>query len=324
VAWPAATAVLVLLAAVPAAAQEGSEPTASTYTPPRTPDGQPDIQGYYNGTDTTSIEPTGFMGYGESASGVRTGAYDGFWGADRPSSAQVWLTPGATAPTKAGGAPAAPAAAANNAPQRRPSRTDSPDGSIPFQPWARAKKIEYIKGQVGDPRGAASIDVLDPILRCLPAAPPRGTIGVYAYNGVQFLQPPGHVVIVTEWNHQARIIPLDGRPHLSKNVKLWTGDSRGRWEGNTLVVDVTNTNGRSWMDQTGSFYSDALHVVERFTIVDKDRMQYEATIEDSNVYTRPWKFYATFNRAEQSDYELFEYACAEGNRAVDNALIKDK
>ncbi len=149
-------------------------------------------------------------------------------------------------------------------------------------------------------------------------------IGVYAYNGVQFLQPPGHVVILTEWNHQARIIPLDGRPHLSKNIKLWTGDSRGRWEGNTLVVDWTNSNGRTWMDQTGSFHSDAIHVVERFTIVDKNTMRYEASIEDAKVYTRPWKFYASFDRTEQADYELYEYACAEGNRSVENSLIKDK
>ncbi len=314
----AATAALVLLAALPAAGQEGSEPAGSTYSPPRTPDGQPDIQGYYNGTDTTSFEPQGFLGYGQGPAGTATGSYDRFWGADRPSSSAIWLTPGTT--NVPAGAPAAP----SGPPTRRPSRTDAPDGSIPYQPWAREKKLEYIKGQVGDPKGAASIDVLDTVLRCLPAGVPRSTIGVYAYNGVQFLQPAGHVVILTEWNHQARIIPLDGRPHLSKNIKLWNGDSRGHWEGNTLVVDWTNSNGRPWMDQTGSFHSDAIHIVERFTIVDQHSMKYEATIEDAKVYTRPWKFYANFDRAEQPDYELFEYACTEGNRAVDNALIKDK
>ncbi len=311
-AW-AATAALVLLAAMPAAGQEGSEPSAtSTYTPPRTPDGQPDIQGYYNGTDTTSIEPSGFLGYGESKTGARTGAYDGVWGADRPSQA--------AARTGAPAAPATPAAAA--AAPRRPSRTDAPDGTIPFQPWARAQKLEYIKGSVGDPRGAPSIDVMDPVMRCLPAGVPRMPIGVYAYNGVQFLQPAGHVVILSEWNHLYRIIPLDGRPHLSKNIKLWMGDSRGHWEGNTLVVDWTNSNGRPWMDQTGSFHSDAIHVVERFNIVDQHTMKYEASIEDAKVYTKPWKFYATYSRAEQADYELFEYACTEGNLAVQNALMK--
>ncbi len=302
----AATAALVLLTAMPAAGQEGSDPTASTYSPARTPDGQPDIQGYYNGTDTTALEPGGFQGYGGN-----TGFYDSVWGGDRPSAAAGRGAPPAQPPA---GQPA----------QRPPvrSRTDAADGSIPFQPWARAQKLEYIKGQVADPRGAASIDVLDPVLRCLPAGVPRSTIGVYGYNGVHFLQPAGHVVILSEWNHLYRIIPLDGRPHLSSNVKLWMGDSRGHWEGNTLVVDWTNSNGRTWMDQTGSFHSDNIHVVERFTIVDANTMKYEAAIEDAKVYTKPWKFYATFNRAEQADYELFEYACTEGNLAVQNALQK--
>ncbi len=305
-----AAAALVLVAAMPAMGQEGAaQPTAPAYSPSRTPDGQPDIQGYYYGTGTGLIEPAGFLGYGESSTGASTGAYDGVWGADRPSQAAA-RTAAPTAPAAAGAQP------------RRPSRTDEPDGSIPYQPWARAKKLEYIKGSVGDPRGAASIEMMDPVMRCLAAGVPRMTVGVYAYNGVQILQPAGHVVILSEWNHLYRIIPLDGRPHLSPNIKLWMGDSRGHWEGNTLVVDWTNSNGKTWLDQTGTFHTDAIHVVERFTIVDKDTMKYEALIDDASVYTRPWKFYTTFGRAEQPDYELFEYACTEGNRAVENALIK--
>ncbi len=311
-------AVLALLGVGPAFGQEGSaEPKTPTYSPARTPDGQPDIQGYYYGSGTGLIEPVGFYGYGESSTGVNTGAYDGVWGADRPSQAAArTATPGAPATPPAA---AAPGAAGQ---QRRPSRTDSADGSIPYQPWAREKKIEYIKGSVGDPRGAASLDMMDPVMRCLAAGVPRMTTGVYAYNGVQILQPAGYVVILAEWNHLYRIIPLDGRPHLNSKVKLWMGDSRGHWEGNTLVVDWTNSNGRTWLDQTGSFHSDAIHVIERFTIVDKDSMKYEATVEDPGIFSRPWKYLGSFNRAEQADYELFEYACTEGNRAVENALAK--
>jgi hypothetical protein len=298
------------IAPIGLAAQEGNTvSTPPAYSPQRTSDGQPDIQGYYYGTGTGLIEPSGFFGYGESSTGVSTGAYDGVWSADRPGR----TTNRTAAPPAPGSSDGAP---------RRPSRTDSPDGSIPYQPWSRARKLEYIKGSVGDPRGAASIEMMDPVMRCLPAGVPRMTTGVYSYNGVQILQPAGYVVILAEWNHLYRIIPLDGRPHLSSNVRLWMGDSRGRWEGNTLVVDWTNSNGRTWLDQTGSFHSDAIHVVERFTIVDKDSMRYEATVEDPSVFSRPWKYLGSFNRAEQPDYELYEYACAEGNRAVDNALIK--
>ena len=88
--------------------------------------------------------------------------------------------------------------------------------------------------------------------------------------------------------HAYRIIPTDGRPHVGENITLWQGDSRGRWDGTTLVVDVTNQNAKPWLDQAGNFYSDAARVVERFTMIDRDTIHYQATIEDPNVYTRPW------------------------------------
>ena len=119
----------------------------------------------------------------------------------------------------------------------------------------------------------------------------------------------------TSTEHAFRVIPLDGRPHLAENIKLWRGDSRGRWEGNTLVVDVTNHDARTWFDQAGAYHSDALHVVERFTFVDANTINYEATLEDPKAYTRPWKIAFTHKRTAEQGYEILEDACYEGLHA---------
>jgi hypothetical protein len=123
--------------------------------------------------------------------------------------------------------------------------------------------------------------------------------------------------------HETRIIPMDGRPR--SNIRQWNGDSRGRWEGNTLVVDTTNYNNKGWIATNaatgrikGIPQSEALHVIERFTRVDADTIQYEVTVEDPNVYTRPWKVAFPFSR--DPDAQLFEYACHEGNYAMTNTL----
>ncbi len=143
--------------------------------------------------------------------------------------------------------------------------------------------------------------------------------------GYQILQSPGYVVILYEMIHEARIIPLDGRPHLPQSIRQWNGDSRGRWEGNTLIVEVTNYNDRGSIGTNiatrgmrGIPQSEALHVVERFTLVDADTIHYEVTIEDPNVYTSPWKVSMPLNR--DTSYQLFEYACHEGNYGLPNSL----
>ena len=140
------------------------------------------------------------------------------------------------------------------------------------------------------------------------------------FGEFQILQPPGHVVFLIAFSHSYRVVPLDGRPHLADDIKLFMGDSRGRWEGNTLVVDVTNNNDRTWLDGIGSFHSDALHVVERFTVVDATTIDYEATIEDTKVYTRPWTLALRLERVHEKDYELWEEACYEGERDVPHIL----
>jgi hypothetical protein len=144
-------------------------------------------------------------------------------------------------------------------------------------------------------------------------------------SGYQILQSPGYVAIVYEMIHEARIIPLEGRPHLGSGFRLWNGDSRGHWEGNTLVVDITNYNDKGSVATNIATQrvraipqSEDLHVVERFTRVDENTINYEATIEDPKVFTSPWKVAMPLHR--EPEYQMFEYACHEGNHAVPNTL----
>jgi hypothetical protein len=204
---------------------------------------------------------------------------------------------------------------------RRPMIFDPPDAMIPLQPWAIAKRDEVMSSQ-------DKVQFLDPRIRCLQAGVPRGNLPVF-YNSYQILQQPGQVVILYEWNHMTRVIPFDGRPHLPAAVKLANGDSRGHWEGDTLVVDVSNFNDETWVVGHGApgegqppssltsghgvFHSDQLHVTERFTMTDLNTIHYEATIEDSKVFTRPWKFGLDAFVRGKPDHQLFEYACHEGN-----------
>ena len=109
-------------------------------------------------------------------------------------------------------------------------------------------------------------------------------------------------------------------PHVGNAIKLWQGDSRGHWEGDTLVVDVTNSNGLTWLDNAGNFYSDALHMVERFTLVDADTIHYEARVEDPTVYIRPWTMALALIRNKEPGFELLEQACHEGNHSVESGL----
>jgi hypothetical protein len=145
-------------------------------------------------------------------------------------------------------------------------------------------------------------------------------------NGTQILQVPGYVVIRHEMIHETRMIPLDGRPHVSSAIRSYMGDSRGHWEGTTLVVETTNFNGRTGAQPIPVAEpaahllttSDALRLVERFTRTGADTIQYEVTISDPKTWVRPWKVAFPFRR--EPTYGMFEYACHEGNYAIRNIL----
>jgi len=195
---------------------------------------------------------------------------------------------------------------------------DPPDGRIPYQPWARAKRQEVFDNH----RNLTKWEYVDPHLRCFPSGVPR----VFYQGTFQFVQPPGYVVILQEFNHGSRIVPLDGRPHVGDTIKLWMGDSRGHWEGNTLAVEVTGNNDKTWFDIVGDFHSDSLRITERYTYVDPDTISYEATFEDPNVYTRPFKMALAFGRTvsgeEAKSYELLESACYEGDRNMQRMPVQ--
>jgi hypothetical protein len=200
---------------------------------------------------------------------------------------------------------------------RPPTRrvVDPADGRIPYQPWAAAKQKE-VQDNVDNPTKPQHVDTQ---AHCLLEGPVR----VFIHSGFQILQPAGYVIFFAEQNDETRIVPLDNRPHVGQDIKLWQGDSRGHWEGNTLVIDVTNVKAKSRLDMVGNFYSPSAHFVERLTVVDDQTINYEATITDPTVYTRPWKLTAHFVRRfpNGSDYELYEDACHEGERTADDLVI---
>jgi hypothetical protein len=168
------------------------------------------------------------------------------------------------------------------------------DGKIPYLP-AAAQERDTLRAHQKDPAADCA----------LPGVPRQ----MYAPAAFQILEPPGSVVILFETSHAYRVIPTDGRPHLPTDIKLNEGDSRGHWEGDTLVVDVTNQNDKTWFDMAGNFHSDAIHVIERFTPAGANTINYEATIEDPKTYTRPWKIAFPIIRVTKPGYEITERAC---------------
>jgi hypothetical protein len=177
---------------------------------------------------------------------------------------------------------------------------DPSDGVIPYQPWAKVER---------DLRRLPQSSYDDPESHCFLAGVPRQMY----LNVHQILQTPTSVLILYEFAHAVRMIPLDGRSHLSPGVRLWEGDSVGHWEGDTLVVDTTNNNGSSWLGQTGDFVSDAAHHVERFTMTALNTINYQVTITDPKVLARPFTMAFPLARVGGADYQLLEYACHEEN-----------
>ena len=196
---------------------------------------------------------------------------------------------------------------------------DPTDGRVPVRPTAEARR-DYNRAHEGD--SYAYMSVWD---RCISRGVPGSMFPAGYNNAYRIFQTPDHVAILYEMIHDARIITLDGGPRVDKNVRLWMGDSRGRWEGNSLVVEVANYNGKGWIASNGAArrikgipHTENLKVVERFTRTGKDTIEYEVTIEDPEIYTRPWKIAMPLTADPR--YEMYEYACHEGNSAVELAL----
>lgn len=184
---------------------------------------------------------------------------------------------------------------------------DPPDKMIPYLPWARVRRDEVRDHQMHP--NNAQIDTRN---RAWPDGLPR--ISYYFVNAFQILQPKGDVLVLYESQHEFRHIPLDGRPQIDDGVKLWMGSSRGRWVGNTLVVNVANISDRVRLSVAGDFASDRLTITEYWTWLDRNTIKHRATLTDPQVYTRPFTVAMTIRRLERPGYELMEYAGVEGER----------
>jgi hypothetical protein len=188
---------------------------------------------------------------------------------------------------------------------RAPSRvSDPPDGQVPFQPWARAVQQDFLANFHNPVRP----EYIEPLARCAPAGVPKS----FMWHGYEVRQYPGYVLFI--FGSGSRIIHLDGKPHLPDNIKLWNADSRGHWEGNTLVVDVANNNAKARFGRTGEFASENVHVEERYIFDNAGkRYNYVATITDPTVYTRPWSVTIPARRytaADEPDGWHFDVALA--------------
>jgi hypothetical protein len=301
--------VLLLPVSLGAQVPETTVGAKPAWTAPRTADGQPDLQGTWtNGTVTPFERPAAqadkpFLTEEEAAAVDRQAA-------ERRANPDRSRRPG-----DVGGDNEAFVDRDYKVTSTRQTSlvVDPPDGRVPILPAAEQQRAFNVTS-------VDSYERMSPWDRCITRGP-TALFPTGSNNGYQIIQTPTYVVIVHEMIHEARVIPLDGRPHTSPNVRLWSGDSRGRWEGATLVVDTTNFHDKGWITThagsgrlRGVPHSEALHLVERFTRVDADTIAYSMTIDDPNVYARPWTFSIPLTRNDT--YQIFEYACHEGNQAT--------
>ena len=293
-------------------------------TIPRTPEGHPDLQGVWDFRTITTMQRAqrfgdkAFLTEEEAAAlelekvtadnaapedrqpsggAFPTGGRTVGAGVDEQSVASVWFDDG----IRFGGAGVIPS-------RRTSLIIDPPNGRIPY-PASDTPRQRRRGQRVLD--GPEDLGLGTRCLQSLTAGPPMRP-GPYN-NNLQIFQAPGYVVFLHEMMHDARVVPLDGRPTLPDQMRQWMGDSRGYWDGDTLVVETTNYNDK------GSQYraNVGLHVEERYTLASAETINYQFTVTDPTVFERPWT--ATFP-FKKSDGQLYEYACHEGNYALPNTL----
>jgi hypothetical protein len=189
--------------------------------------------------------------------------------------------------------------------QDHPARKGEPGGQgvvegneIPYQPWALAKKKENLNSRAS----------LDSEAKCYQLGVPRIT---YSGHPFQIFQSAAadKITILYEYAHTNRFIYTKNTTHPRGPIEWWMGDSRGHWEGDTLVVDNVHFNDQTWFDEAGNFHSEDLHVVERYTLTDADHINYEVTIEDPKVFTKPWKMNMILYRHKEKNFQLLDYEC---------------
>jgi len=282
---------------------------AQTKKQARTPDGRPDLQGIWDYRSATPLErPRQFTGK-EFMTADEVAEYeqralereDGRPPDDPRTEQSVhpawWLDYGKTVVKT----------------RRTSLIVDPPDGKIPLQTEEGKERAAARRAAAQTHGPADSYENRGLFERCLTRGVPDGMLPGPYNNNLQIYQTPGYVVLFTEMIHDARIVPMDGRPHDTSGVRRWMGDSRGRWDGDTLVIDTIN-----FTDQTNFRGAGAnLHLVERFTRVDADTLEYRFTVEDPTTWTRPW---TVAYPMVKTDGPIFEYACHEGNYGLADIL----
>ena len=291
------------------------------WTPPRTPWGDPDIQGIFTTDDELGVpfeRPEQFAGratvtdeeFAQRLSQSRQQA---------EADAEEVVVPRSGGGAEGGGGTGPPSHwIERGKPSRRTSIvTDPADGRIPYlNDEARQRSAAAVNARTSGRSPFDGPEAMDLYDRCIRRGFPHLIFPTIYDNTSQIVQGPGFVSIRYEMIHDARVIPLDGRAHLSSRVRQHFGDSRGRWEGDTLVVDVTNFPTR-WINYRGA--GALLHVTERFRRVDDNTVRYEVTVEDPSTFSRPWTAALSLKK-DGRQVQVPEYACHEGNYAMKNIL----
>jgi len=293
---------LVLFAAGIAIAQA---PKPKAYVPPKTPWGDPDLQGLWPGSVNIPLQRPENMGDRDTLTQQEVTARDkaskqrvatGTWIEYYPASAQASLV------------------------------VDPKNGRLPPMTAEAERRNKAVRGGLGPPtlsspeQRADSVEDFDLWGRCITKGLVGSMLPGNLYNkGNRIIQAPGLFVIQNEMVHETRIVPTDGSPHRGQNIRTYMGDGRGHWEGNTMVVETTNfvkdiaMNGINF-----ALLTDKLKIVERFTRIAPDKLSYDATVEDPGTWARPWTMHVTYPL--DPTYELFEYACHEANYGMADIL----
>jgi len=293
----------VALLSVAPAAQSGKLPL------PRTADGHVDLQGIWDFRSATALErPARFAGR-EFMTPEEAIAYekeavereDGRPPDDGRTEQSVhpvwWLDYGKTVVKS----------------RRTSLIVDPPDGKIPAQTPEGRERAAARRAAARDHGPADSYENRSLQERCITRGLPEVILPGPYNNNLQIVQTPGYVLLFTEMIHDARVVPMDGRPHSHQNLRSWMGDSRGRWDGDTLVIDTTNFTDRTNFRGSGA----NLHLIERFTRVDSDTIDYRFTVEDPTTWTRPW---TVAYPIVKTDGPIYEFACHEGNYGLRDIL----
>jgi len=293
----------------------------TSYTPPKTPWGDPDLRGVWPGNMGVPMQRPATLGERATLTDEEFARKQ----EQAKKQAQADSESTAASDTRVGIGPPSYWTERGKPTRQASLIVDPPNGRLP----ALTPEAEHYRKEVRQPgewRGKAdSWEDLNIYYRCITRGLLGSVIPVVYNNGNQIIQAPGYVVLRNEMIHESRVIPLDGRPHVGPDIRLYMGDSRGHWEGNTLVVETTNftdkdaigSNGAGYPGDPG-YHSDQLKIIEKFTRTGAKSLEYRATVIDPKTWTRPWTI--LLELARDDNYQILEYACHEGNYAMSDIL----